>query len=438
MYKKHLKQWNARRYNEESEMAAIVRKGTERARMGKASVFEVRGQVVNTQKMRRYRNRNGRSIDNIDTRGAVPSTPDSLKCFTPLQSPLRTPEALAVPEYMLVKLQDYIKGSFDAGKWRDIQPDQNLDRFRKHCQFALQLFDTNRVLEGGQAFNSAFANIETVIRSEHISTIPILFNITGLALRKSRSLIVLALLRQVSAMAENFLGGSHPFKDVCSWLASLAQTNETLYKELSIIALQKMADCFQNVLGPTHKETLGCLAIITEIKADEGVDGKIRKVLSDCEPFLGEHDFRTLESRYTSAHNLYSQGKFGLAKEAFQDFLSCVPPETRSCLKGECLLHLAWCQYKLGDKQEAVETMRETVAWTLSGESSEQGWACGMMVSLEYWLAGCREFESAYQVWVTRLDLQASMKVELLEEPDWLIDWLGDMREKGTGLANRM
>ena len=361
MYKKGLKQWGARRYNEESEMTAIVRKCTERARAGKASAFEVRGQVMDIQTALRYCKRKGISIEYIDTPQAVSRTPEAVKCFTPLQSPLRTPEVLGLPEYILVKLQDYIQGSFDAGKWRDIRPDRNLDLFRNYCQFALQLFDTNRHLEAGQAINSGLSNLDTVIRSEHISTIPILFNITGLAFKKSRSEMVLALLRQVSDMAEKLLGSSHPFNHVCMWLARLAQTQEALYKELSIIHLQKMADCFQTVLGPTHRETLGCLAIITEIKAAEGVEGKFRKLSSECEPFLGETDFRILEFRYNSAHNLYQQRKFFPAMVAFQDFLSCLPPDTRSCLKGECFHHLAWCQYKLGDKKGAVATMRENV-----------------------------------------------------------------------------
>lgn len=418
MYKKRFKQWNARKYNEESEMRAIVRKRAERARVGKASTFKVRSQVVDIQKVFRYWERKNRSVDDIVTRRPMSRTPEAVECLTPLLSPLRTPEELATPERLLLKLQDYIRGSVDAGKWRDFREERSLDRFYDQCHLAFQLLDNNHYLEAGQSLNNAFANINTIIRSEHPSTLRILLATTNLAFEREKPEIALAILHHVSAMAEKVLATSHPFKVISMGLASLGQTKEALYRDVWSISLQKMADCFQEVLGPTHGETLTYrldfiqrFEVGHDLKREERALGKL---LRDCELSMVEQEFRILHVRLRLAVNFYEQGHFVQAKDACQRLLSCLPPSDDSHFKGRCLECLAWSQYNLGDTQGAVATMRESIYFDLSGESSEHGWACIMMLNLEVWLSELGESDSAAQVQARRMRVQDFMRVEWL------------------------
>ncbi|KAL8782670.1 MAG: hypothetical protein Q9195_009600 [Heterodermia aff. obscurata] len=418
MYKKRFKQWNARKYNEESEMKAIVRKRAERAKVGKDSAFKVRGRDVDIQEVSRYWERKGIPVDEVVTRRAMSPTPEAVKCFTPLQSPLRTPEVLATTERILVTLQNYIRGSFDAGKWRHPRGAESLSLYYDQCNLARYLFNCNRCLEAWQALNSAFACINTILRAEHVDTFRSILH-TSMMFQISKPEIGFAMLRQVSAMAEVVLGSSHPLKFVCTWLASLGQKNKDLYQDISSISLQKAAECFEQILGPTHAETICCgLFLIRDMKADIDLkikERKLRQLLRDCETSLSELTNWTFLVRRDLALNLYMQRNFVLAREEFQCLLSRLPSSDRSSLKADSLYYSAFCQYELGDTQGAVATLRKTIDLVLSGHlESEHGTKCMLMLTLENWLSELGEFDSAAQLQETRLKLQDSMRVEYL------------------------
>ena len=419
MYKKRFKQWNARKYNEESEMKAIVRKTVERTAVGKASTFNVRGKVVDSEEAIRYWERKNKSIAEVLTRRPTSKTPEAVRCLTPLQSPLRTPEVLATPERILVTIQDYIRGCSDAGKWSESSKGVTsaLSQLSDQCYLAIYLFGKNRCLEAGQVLNSAFANIKKVLRSEHPSTFRHFFMITSDMFKESRPELALAMLRQVSSMAEVLLGNNHPFKLVCMWLASLGQRIEALYQDILSVSLQKMGDCFEQVLGPMSETTLFCrlsLAEEFESKRDlKRVEGMYRKLLLDCELSLGEHNNRTLQVHQVLAYNLYRQSNFIEAKEIYGLVFDYAPRS--SLLKGYSLEQSAYCQYYLGDTQGAVATLRETIHLAQSGELfMGDGKMCSVMLHLENWLAELGEFHSAAEVQETRLKLQDSMRVEFL------------------------
>ena len=419
MYKKRFHKWNARKYNEESEMKAIVRKTVERTRVGKASAFKIRSKIVDFEEAVRYWERKNRALADVITRREMSRTPEVVKCFTPLQSPLRTPEVLATPERILVTLQDYIRGSFDAGKWTHSEDRRFLQRFSDSCDLALRLFHHNRCAEAGQALNSAFSVINTILRSEHSFTFRMLFDITNRMVNRNKPELALAILRQVSAMAELLLGSNHPFKLVPMWLASPGQTYETFHHDIMTISLQKMGDCFEQLFGPMDERTLYCrldfIAAI-EIQRDaKKAEGMSRKLLLECDLSLGKHDHRTLDVRHCLAANLYDQGNFIKAKEGFRFVLACLPPRDRSFLKGECLQWIAWSQHKLGDTQGAVANLREAVHLTQSGESLlDDSRTSHLMLDLESLLSELGEFDSAAQVEKTRLEIQDSMNVEWL------------------------
>ena len=122
MYKKRIKQWGLDKKNKEPEMRAIVRKRKQRADQGKGSTIRVRGQVLDFEKVVRYFHRKGVSIEDIIAQQTASSTPKAVEFSTPVPSPIRTPQVLAVPERIMHCIQDYLKGSFESGTWIKTDP----------------------------------------------------------------------------------------------------------------------------------------------------------------------------------------------------------------------------------------------------------------------------------------------------------------------------
>ena len=65
----------------------------------------------------RYFSRKGVSIDDVAAQAKTSPTPAPVFCFTPLQSSVSTPKALALPESIPTDVWNYINGSFDSGTW---------------------------------------------------------------------------------------------------------------------------------------------------------------------------------------------------------------------------------------------------------------------------------------------------------------------------------
>lgn len=422
MYKKRFKQWKVRKHHDQREMRAAARKIFEHTVMGKAFALSIRGKDADFDEVFDYWARKKAPFEDVLIRRARSITPETVKCFTPLQSPSRTLEIPSIPEHLLFALQNYIFGSFDAGKWEVVEAEPSLNFFIDQCSLALNLFIRKRSVEGGQVLNRAFAVIDTLLNSEHPSTFRSLFSFTSNFIHHGRSEIALAMLRKVFAAAGAILGKNHPFKTICKCLVSMEQIYEASREDMLITSLRKMGECFEQVFGRTDWVTLYCrLDFIARIE-DKGeiktAERMLQEILCDCESSLGKHDHKTLDVRHSLGINWYEQGNFVRAKEAFQCLLSDIPPSDDSSLKANCLEWLAWSQYQLGDTRGAMASMRETICLILAGEVSyDDVVTCRMMLYLEEWLDELGESDSAAQVqemWKMRLSTQDSMQVDYL------------------------
>ena len=122
MYKTRIKQWGLDKKNKEPEMRAIVRKHKQRTDQGKTSTILVRGQIRTIVEAFRYWGRKGVSMDEIIARQRASPTPETVTFFTPVPSPIPTPQALATPERMFRSIRDYIRGSFESRLWFSENP----------------------------------------------------------------------------------------------------------------------------------------------------------------------------------------------------------------------------------------------------------------------------------------------------------------------------
>lgn len=121
MYKARFAKWGLHKYNRKDEMISILSKKTERAAVGKRSVFELQGRQVDMGNVERYLKRKGITIRDIMAwRATGATTPPGLRCSTP--EPLRpypaAPKIFHVPESLFADIRTYSVGSFEAGTWK--------------------------------------------------------------------------------------------------------------------------------------------------------------------------------------------------------------------------------------------------------------------------------------------------------------------------------
>ena len=102
-------------------MKAVVPRNTDRVAKGKASTLIIRGKAVDMKAVVRYWERKHLSLDEIAAQQAGSKTPEQMECITPVPSPVRTPEILAILESILLKLRDFHQGPFGHGMSRPRQ-----------------------------------------------------------------------------------------------------------------------------------------------------------------------------------------------------------------------------------------------------------------------------------------------------------------------------
>lgn len=164
MYKNHIKLWRLDKKHKENEMRAVIRKNHLRDQQGKSSRFEIRGRPVEIADAVRYFKRKGVSVEDVLASCTASLTPEAVKCFTPVTSPLSTPRELAAPERILISIRDYFHGSFDSGTWVKTEPliycysmkaaiasEANPYELQSHLNTAIQLFHLKRFSAAGQA-----------------------------------------------------------------------------------------------------------------------------------------------------------------------------------------------------------------------------------------------------------------------------------------------
>ena len=419
MYKKHFKKWHSRKYNAENEMRAIVRKHRYRTEMGKVSTFELRGRSKDYAEVVRYWRRKGIKIDDVVFLRDTSKTPEAIRCLTPLQSPLKTPENLVAPELVLVKLQDYVAGCFDAGVWKDSGPGDCcksikslpnwascLSSFSQQCEITCQLLRQSRFREAIRVLSSCCESIKEVLLEEDPQILHVLIGDTLLLVQNGQQDTAFVILRQISAMGEMLYGSCHPLKVICAELASLDLADETLCEEILERYIRKLGDCFEHFLGPLHESTVANrIAMFYVNKSDKPA----RELLGRCETSFGKNDGQTLQVYLHLGIQAYRQRAFIRANDTFQDILARVawsktPSDSSKGFRRQSLKFLAWSHYELGETQAAINFMFEAYN---SYYPQNHPILAQLLLTLEGWLAELGEFELAVQTGRRRIEVQA-------------------------------
>lgn len=378
MYKTHIKQWGLDKKNKDFEMRAVVRKNKQRADQGKGSIIRIRGQLRDFAEVVRYWNRRGISIDDIIARRTASPTPEAVECFTPVPSPILTPEVLAIPERMFRCIRDYFEGSFESGTWVRTEPLFDCSTTKKdsestyeslaglvlQCESACLLFSRSMFQEAGQNLIAATAKIKQILSAELPRSLIELFRLITYVRREKRDEMALIILRQFSALGKVVLGSEHPLSRICEWLDS---TSPSGFDDTVVRCMESIVDQFERFVGPMHTSTLYARLNYFSVASPEGNAGiQMRQnLLDECEKTLRPHDPRILLVRGDMAKNYFAEGYFVEARTLSQENIACSQlvqsTNARFYAQNENLYRVARCQHALGEVDLGIATLHKVI-----------------------------------------------------------------------------
>ena len=441
MYKTYIRKWRLDKKNKESDMKAIVRKRAERLKGGKTSAFLVRGRAIEFEEVARYWGRKGVSIEDIEPRRDGSATPMDVKCLTPAASrtatpvpaPMTTPDALAIPEQILISVQHYVKSSFESGKWRRTHPgtycyrivnqrdslpnvntlqesyalganaSADMDIFTSSCGLACNLFSRQRFQEAGATLIRATAAIKQIVLAEDPHTLIRLLRIFQYTLSQGRHEINLAILRQFSSMGELLLGERHPLPQICRWLAS---HDQGAFQHVLETCSLTIADVFAYILGGLHSSALMVSTInayITGFNNHAQVCSRQRMRLMECESQLDCHDYRIVEARGRLMQYSFIGGDTVEAERHAWIILACSDriedARVSAWYRAWSLRVIAHCHFRAGQVESAIVKMNEALAF----DGSDYGLARICLLDLEEWHSQQGNHDAATQARNKRL-----------------------------------
>lgn len=373
MYKTKITQWGLDKKNKENDILAIVRKTTQRAAVGKKSIFRVRGRVLDPDEIERYLKRKRISVELVQMQSA--STPPGLECFTPSEVPSspRTPEVFSVSEHIFILIRDYITGSFESGTWvsetcRSVKSSASTriaeDNLVTYSQLACEFFDDELPEDGARMLVTATAGIQKLLMAETLGLMIDLFFLILDLRRRRRTEIVPYIIRQFSDMAAIVLPASHPIGQLCRYLLSLESDQPT---DLVILAWQSALDRFESIMGPTHETMVQLRIAQTWCRLDHDLDqveSSLRSLLQTCNAVHGYWHVTSLVILYNIATLLMRQGKYAEAEGTARD---CVARAIHLDLPYPTMYHseginvLGRAQSALGKTNLAEKSFRKAI-----------------------------------------------------------------------------
>ena len=424
MYKTQIKKWGLDKKNKEFEMRAIVRKRKHRADQRKGSIIRVRGQLRDFAEVVRYWDRKGVSIDDIIARQTASPTPETVELFTPVPSPILTPQGLAIPERMFRCIRDYFKGSFESGTWVKTEPlflcvsirDEahaagfNVQEFSSQCNLACSLFDRNLFHEAGQTLIAATAKIKKILSAEHPESLTELFRVIFYVRNGKKDEMALIILRYFSALGKVLLGSEHPLSRICEWIDSVYASD---FDDVVTRCVESMADQFESFVGPMHYSTLFSRLRLMNMA---GRNGNLRiemlqKMLGECEKSLQPYDLRLLYVRRHSAYEYFAKSYYVEARTLSQKNIAC-----SQCVQSmdfsEDLYMIARCQYALGEVGYGIANLHKAINSKTSIWGPQDSETRNWLLCLEDWYLEQGQWDSAAQVRRRREDILESMDME--------------------------
>lgn len=343
----------------------------------------------------RYWERKGTTVDEVIARLTASPTPEAVKCFTVVSSPITPPDDLATPEYILRIIRGYIIASFDSGIWVKTAPQpkcysikggkdvNHAIQFSNICYLAGTLLLRQNFDEAENTFSAASAISRKMLLAERPDTIDaILHRVAGMQSNDLHEM-PLPILRQLSVRSKELLGESHPLCLLTAWLATMvgAQIESIISK-----CFEVMIDYFESLVGPMHQSTLSFHLTLNEMDPNPAI---LRRLLNQCESALGSYDERTLIVRVELMACTWTKGNYAEAMRIAEDLLTVIQ-NTEAIVESiwyqsEAYIWIAHCHYSLGELDSAVANLQAAINLSLTHFGSRYPSVTIWLLTLEQW-----------------------------------------------------
>ena len=319
MYKTRISEWGIGKNQKRNRKGTVVGNSRHPRDQERPHTHRLRTQVTDPRYFHRYREHRGVRTASIIAQQTELHTLEAVGCFNALMPQSIMREPMTKTERILISIRDYFAGSFEAGIWKSTDPRMSckstkgqedamihLIALGQRCVTACRLLDNNHFQEAGQSLISATSKIKEILSAEDPMTLTYLFAVVAHIHQQRRHEIVLAILRQFSALAEILMGNRHPLHCICALLVSIHPSH---FGETISRCSASTGDQFESLVDPMCRSTLVSRGLHTrEVDDSREMAQKtcvLQNLLSKCEASLGSFDVRTFEIRLTLAfHHL--------------------------------------------------------------------------------------------------------------------------------------
>ena len=425
MYKERIRRWGIEKNIKPKEMKAIIHKQAERLRTGKKSVFYLRNNQVPEHKIERYQ-RCMTMGPWQQASSSRPKTPPELACYTPLATPLSTPQALELPERIAKVVQNYVYGSFEKKIWMATENQACVSTwdsvdytvpFEDKCVYAALLFKLRRRENAWQVLDMAVALVEQIVFAESPYTLKsVAAAILSGFLPNSQTDITGTVLKQLSAMSATKKCKEHPFNHIFPRLVDLEAS--CLQYALGV-AQQSQLDCFVQKLGPFNSLTLSLeLSIMSmEINSERLVE-RCWRLLELYEIKLGAFDPRYIIVQCFGRKSYYEQCDFKAAAAIAQFIVNLAEKHPKDLLiVSEALHTLSIAQCKLNEIEKAESNIREAILRRVNASHGYDDRALHFMSVLVQWLTDLDKLDDARE-WHTATEKTLNSRYQKFKDSE--------------------
>ena len=283
MYKSRITKWGLdQKNNREPEARATVRKYLQAQRDGTQSTFE--GTSKDPEHAARYLKRKGISIETIlSSRPGSPSNPVRLAADTSsaslipldfsralttspsLPQTLETPPIYRLPENLIHNIRTYLHGSLSSGFWilsgyserfvvtRDNIARDDLGSFDDNITSCSLRSRAGLNRDAKKYLNNAYEDINSIVEYQPPYATPYLVRVIATLIHRGHHNLSSLICQRFAIQAAETHGRIHPFHLIFSLLSEMTPTHP---RDIFLIALQAISDCFSSILGPFNWEVI--------------------------------------------------------------------------------------------------------------------------------------------------------------------------------------
>jgi hypothetical protein len=322
MYKSCLTRWGYVKNNKEANVRSILRLKKRRDDLGKPTLIRNNGRVVSFERMQKYLQRKGISLESVlggpEPNGGMESLTSYMLCRTPSPAPsfVRSPDVYRRSEVVITVSRNYVRSTYDSCNFRACEIemlrtclshwDNTTVELRNLILACLSLFGHEEFEHGGRLLRKAAKQIERIVRLQPREVFVAFFE-TILRMHSKWPDATMILLRHAVNLSRiQVESPQHPLRNLLEQLTS-CEVSELL--PTTVAAFKCYLESWESLIGAESLTILHCWVTLAQLSEFHPLPAHIEQRLEHVplrsEAEFGERDVRTLTALETLADYEY-------------------------------------------------------------------------------------------------------------------------------------